>query len=86
MACNLNRVWGWGHNEHGQLGLGHRHEDKTTPTHVTLLDPYNVVMVSGGNRHSAVVSLDGKVLTFGSSELTLLDDVYSSKTLDIVVY
>ena len=53
---------------------------------MTLLDPHNVVMVSGGNRHSAVVSLEGKVLTFGSSELTLLEDVYSSITLHILVY
>jgi alpha-tubulin suppressor-like RCC1 family protein len=81
-----SKVWAWGHNEHGQLGLGHRHEDKTTPTHITLLDDHKVVMVSGGNRHSAVLSKDGKVLTFGSSSYGQLghgDHVTCTKPTDV---
>ncbi|CAI8053290.1 Ultraviolet-B receptor UVR8 [Geodia barretti] len=58
-------VWSWGWGVHGQLGL-QSVDEKLLPTHATLLDERNVSVISAGYGHSAVLTVDGKVLTFGN--------------------
>ncbi|XP_051896977.1 probable E3 ubiquitin-protein ligase HERC4 [Pristis pectinata] len=57
-------VYGWGRNNHGQLGLKDR-EDREIPCHVNPLKRLNVSYISCGNQHSVVLTQDGAVFTCG---------------------
>ena len=49
-----HQVFSWGLNNHGQLGLGHKH-NSSVPTRIKDLDPYEgdyVVELDGGEHHS----------------------------------
>nr|XP_006814593.1 PREDICTED: uncharacterized protein LOC102801279 [Saccoglossus kowalevskii] len=61
-----HRVWSWGWGVHGQLGHGDP-KDHYTPKHISSLDSYQIMQISAGCCHSAVLTLGGSVLTFGSS-------------------
>ncbi|XP_028923070.1 E3 ISG15--protein ligase HERC5-like [Ornithorhynchus anatinus] len=58
-------VFAWGRNDRGQLGLGHA-QDVRRPTPVTALEKQTIVSVSCGEEHTAVLTQDGLVLTFGA--------------------
>ncbi|XP_029290721.1 probable E3 ubiquitin-protein ligase HERC3 isoform X2 [Cottoperca gobio] len=60
-------VFGWGRNECGQLGLGDT-TDRRTPTPVHYLNMKKTVHVSCGKDHTAVLTKDGAVFTFGSGK------------------
>ena len=57
-------LWAWGHNEYGQLGLGTT-DDVVLPTQVGGVP--NIVAVTSGGIHSAVLHSDGTVWTAGSN-------------------
>ncbi|XP_030207023.1 probable E3 ubiquitin-protein ligase HERC3 isoform X1 [Gadus morhua] len=58
-------VFGWGQNDAGQLGLGDM-TDRSTPVTVERLNLKKTVTISCGERHTAVLTKGGVVLTFGS--------------------
>ncbi|XP_067850559.1 probable E3 ubiquitin-protein ligase HERC4 isoform X2 [Heptranchias perlo] len=58
-------VFGWGRNNHGQLGLNDT-EDKHNPNYVKLLECKKTIHVSCGEEHTAVLTKDGLVFTFGA--------------------
>ncbi|KAM6937862.1 putative E3 ubiquitin-protein ligase HERC4 [Xenentodon cancila] len=58
-------VFGWGRNDFGQLGLGDT-EERHTPTPVHYLNRKKTVFISCGRDHTAVLTKDGAVFTFGS--------------------
>ncbi|XP_067840547.1 probable E3 ubiquitin-protein ligase HERC4 [Heptranchias perlo] len=58
-------VFGWGRNNHGQLGLKDT-TDRQHPSHVKLLECKKIVYISCGGQHTAVLTKDGLVLTFGA--------------------
>ncbi|XP_043530291.1 probable E3 ubiquitin-protein ligase HERC4 isoform X2 [Chiloscyllium plagiosum] len=58
-------VFGWGRNNHGQLGLKDK-EGRQKPSHVKLLDCKKVVHIACGEEHTAVLTKDGLVFTFGA--------------------
>ncbi|GCC26294.1 hypothetical protein chiPu_0004710 [Chiloscyllium punctatum] len=58
-------VFGWGRNNHGQLGLKDT-EGRQKPSHVKLLDCKKVVHIACGEEHTAVLTKDGLVFTFGA--------------------
>ncbi|QDZ17710.1 chromosome condensation regulation protein [Chloropicon primus] len=65
------RVYGWGSNRFGQLGLGHT-DDVLTPTLIPGLpavmspqSPYGIVTFSAGNHHSVMVSENGTMFAWG---------------------
>ncbi|ETE65760.1 putative E3 ubiquitin-protein ligase HERC3, partial [Ophiophagus hannah] len=58
-------VYSWGKNTFGQLGLGDT-EDRYIPTNVKALEQKKTVFISCGGEHTAVLSKDGLVCTFGS--------------------
>ncbi|XP_033015462.1 E3 ISG15--protein ligase HERC5-like [Lacerta agilis] len=57
-------VYSWGKNAFGQLGLGDT-EDRCSPTIVKALEHEKTAFVSCGGEHTAVLSKDGLVCTFG---------------------
>nr|XP_056711168.1 E3 ISG15--protein ligase HERC5-like [Euleptes europaea] len=66
MAVSLSgSVYSWGKNTFGQLGLGHT-EDRNSPTYVNALEHKKTVFISCGGEHTAVLSKDGLVCTFGA--------------------
>nr|XP_020460096.1 probable E3 ubiquitin-protein ligase HERC4 [Monopterus albus]XP_020460097.1 probable E3 ubiquitin-protein ligase HERC4 [Monopterus albus] len=58
-------VFGWGRNDCGQLGLGDK-TDRCKPTAVRYLNRKKTIYISCGKDHSAILTKDGAVFTFGS--------------------
>ncbi|XP_058048904.1 E3 ISG15--protein ligase HERC5-like [Ahaetulla prasina] len=58
-------VYSWGKNTYGQLGLGDK-EDRCIPASVKALKHKKTVFISCGGEHTAALSKDGLVSTFGS--------------------
>ncbi|KFZ57880.1 E3 ISG15--protein ligase HERC5, partial [Podiceps cristatus] len=58
-------VYSWGKNDFGQLGLGDR-EDRRCPSYVDALEHWKTVFISCGTDHTAVLSKEGLVCTFGA--------------------
>ncbi|KAL2304833.1 hypothetical protein Nmel_006788 [Mimus melanotis] len=58
-------VYSWGKNSFGQLGLGDT-KDRDRPTYVGALEHWKTVFISCGADHTAVLSKEGLVCTFGA--------------------
>ncbi|NXG94287.1 HERC5 ligase, partial [Stercorarius parasiticus] len=58
-------VYSWGKNDFGQLGLGDT-EDRGCPSYIRALEHWKTVFISCGADHTAVLSKEGLVCTFGA--------------------
>ncbi|XP_009946693.1 PREDICTED: probable E3 ubiquitin-protein ligase HERC3, partial [Leptosomus discolor] len=58
-------VYSWGKNDFGQLGLGDT-EDRDCPSYIGALVHWKAVFISCGADHTAVLSKEGLVCTFGA--------------------
>lgn len=58
------RVFAWGSNLNGQLGIGETGGSRSTPVEVTGL-PHDAVAVAAGVGHSLAVMADGRVFAWG---------------------
>lgn len=64
------RVFAWGMNNHGQLGINSK-AFKATPTHVPDMDPYEgdyFINLVGGEHHTIGLMQSGCVYCFGNNE------------------
>ena len=62
-------VVAFGKNDHGQLGLGSTSERVVSPTRLAPpLDRAMVPQLSCGYHHTAIVTIDGAVYTFGRND------------------
>eukprot|EP00698_Gefionella_okellyi_P001796 TRINITY_DN11641_c0_g1_i1.p1 TRINITY_DN11641_c0_g1~~TRINITY_DN11641_c0_g1_i1.p1 ORF type:complete len:1160 (+),score=184.22 TRINITY_DN11641_c0_g1_i1:499-3480(+) len=63
------KVYVWGANDHGQLGLGHTDNDKSTmlPQQLLALAEKSIMHVACGSEHVLVLSTDGCVYAWGSN-------------------
>uniref|UniRef100_A0A3Q2P0V4 HECT and RLD domain containing E3 ubiquitin protein ligase 3 n=1 Tax=Fundulus heteroclitus TaxID=8078 RepID=A0A3Q2P0V4_FUNHE len=59
-------VFGWGKNRAGQLGLNDK-QDRAVPCHIKFLRSQKVVYISCGDEHTAALTKDGGLFTFGDS-------------------
>ncbi|XP_034043932.1 probable E3 ubiquitin-protein ligase HERC3 isoform X2 [Thalassophryne amazonica] len=57
-------VFGWGKNGAGQLGLNDK-QDRAVPCHIKFLRSQKVVYISCGDEHTAALTRDGGLFTFG---------------------
>jgi alpha-tubulin suppressor-like RCC1 family protein len=58
------RVWSWGRNDDGQLGIGNM-GDCSTPQVICGIGP--IQQLATGYRHSLLLDMDGQVWTFGAN-------------------
>ncbi len=63
---DLGRLYSWGQNTNGQLGLGDE-VNRNVPSLVTDLADETIVDVSSGTSHTVVLTADGDVYAFGSN-------------------
>eukprot|EP01122_Echinamoeba_exundans_P000373 TRINITY_DN10331_c0_g1_i1.p1 TRINITY_DN10331_c0_g1~~TRINITY_DN10331_c0_g1_i1.p1 ORF type:complete len:996 (-),score=143.11 TRINITY_DN10331_c0_g1_i1:1-2583(-) len=60
-----HRVYCWGYNKYGQLGLGNT-TNYDTPQRITFFDSSRpVIAIGAGQRHSLVLTAQGEVYSFG---------------------
>ncbi|KAM7167524.1 putative E3 ubiquitin-protein ligase HERC6 isoform 2-T2 [Macrochelys suwanniensis] len=59
------RVFSWGQNTHGQLGLGKESTSQPSPQHVTSLSGIPLAQVAAGGGHTFALSLSGVVYGWG---------------------
>ncbi|TRY88331.1 hypothetical protein DNTS_018819 [Danionella cerebrum] len=57
-------VFGWGRNSAGQLGLNDE-QDRAVPCHIKFLRSQKVVYISCGEEHTAALTKEGGLFTFG---------------------
>uniref|UniRef100_A0A3P9MXY5 HECT and RLD domain containing E3 ubiquitin protein ligase 3 n=1 Tax=Poecilia reticulata TaxID=8081 RepID=A0A3P9MXY5_POERE len=57
-------VFGWGKNRAGQLGLNDK-QDRAVPCHIKFLRSQKVVYICCGDEHTAALTKDGGLFTFG---------------------
>lgn len=58
-------VFGWGKNGAGQLGLNDE-QDRAVPCHIKFLRSQKVVYISCGEEHTAALTKEGGLFTFGN--------------------
>jgi len=73
-----DRLWAWGYNEDGILGLGHGVEKQQIPVQVDT-GGHHIRHAAGGWKHFLAVTLDGKVLAWGSNDCGQLGDGSTQK-------
>jgi len=61
------KVYAWGLNNHGQLGVGHKNNIHL-PEQVLALDGQTILMLAGGEHHSIAVTGEGKVYCWGRND------------------
>ncbi|XP_054846376.1 probable E3 ubiquitin-protein ligase HERC6 [Eublepharis macularius] len=59
------RVFSWGQNTHGQLGVGKEAPSHSRPQHVSALDGIPLAQVAAGGAHSFALSLSGVAYAWG---------------------
>ncbi|XP_074130227.1 putative E3 ubiquitin-protein ligase HERC6 isoform X2 [Sminthopsis crassicaudata] len=74
--------YGWGRNKEGQLALSGKNasEKSYKPHSIGELQRHNVIYISCGDEHTAILTQDGKVLTFGSNNSGQLGHGLISRT------
>ncbi|KAF6718712.1 putative E3 ubiquitin-protein ligase HERC3 [Oryzias melastigma] len=65
-------VFGWGKNKAGQLGLNDK-QDRAVPCHIKFLRSQKVVYISCGDEHTAALTKNGGLFTFGDGSRGQLD-------------
>jgi alpha-tubulin suppressor-like RCC1 family protein len=65
LLTKKNRIFAWGRNEDGQLGLGHRNDAPTPTCMPKLPDGQIPARVHSGAHFSAILTEDGSVFTMG---------------------
>lgn len=82
---NTNRVWVWGRNHYGQLGLGD-YVNRTRPVQVASLS--NVISIGAGSTFSIALLNDGKVRAWGSNDygqLGINNQTSSNVPIDVLM-
>ncbi|KAG5677470.1 hypothetical protein PVAND_007228 [Polypedilum vanderplanki] len=63
------KLYSWGANSHGQLGLGFKSEQELISEVELPLDPKDIKEIKCGARHSIILSKNGEIFISGKNEL-----------------
>ncbi|KAK9815517.1 hypothetical protein WJX72_004969 [[Myrmecia] bisecta] len=66
-VSHQGRVFGWGRNDHGQLGIASR-QDQYAPQELRTLHGLGITHVAAGMSHSLALGADGTVYAWGYNE------------------
>ncbi|NLI01589.1 MAG: cell wall anchor protein, partial [Chthonomonadales bacterium] len=72
-----NKVWAWGRNAYGQLGLGDT-TNRTSPAEVTAFADKSVVTLAASNTHTLAITSDGRLWAWGANSSGQLGLGYTS--------
>lgn len=67
LLTTTGKVWGFGHNHHGQLGSGSREQIVWEPTEIGSLNGIPVTQIAAGTSHSLALSTTGLLFCAGSN-------------------
>ncbi|XP_057327940.1 protein PFC0760c-like isoform X2 [Microplitis mediator] len=89
IVCQSGRLFVFGSNDWGQLGLGHKNH-VSKPSCVKILKPEKVTHVACGRAHTLICTGDEKLLACGSDQESQLGrgqiSTSDSSTLPVVIY
>eukprot|EP01083_Nonionella_stella_P012935 36526_1 len=66
LRTRYNRLFGWGRNNHGQLGVGDT-ETRMKPTEILAMKNKEMIQVECGGSHTAVLTKNGEIWCFGNN-------------------
>jgi alpha-tubulin suppressor-like RCC1 family protein len=64
---DTGRLFTWGNQQFGKLGLNHSHSCMSVPMQVSTLTKFNIVLCSMGRNHSLCLSDKGNLFAWGSN-------------------
>lgn len=65
---NNNKVWGWGLNNYGQIGIKSENTWIQTPKLISSLETKNIISIASAIHHTICLDSDGIVYTFGRGD------------------
>ncbi|XP_071960414.1 uncharacterized protein [Antedon mediterranea] len=71
MVTSAGQLYVWGRNDSGQLGLGHKYDQRSPQQVVSLFDKY-IVAVSAGQGFSVAIDKHGLIFAWGSNDIQQL--------------
>ncbi len=77
VSCEDDKIFGFGRNDYGQLGLGHN-DDKLRPAPITFFHGQRIADIACGQYHSLVSVGSGGIFAFGKNDYGQLGVVSSS--------
>ena len=66
LRTRYNRIFGWGKNNHGQLGMGDT-QTRHKPTEILALTQIEMLQIECGGSHTAVLTKSGQIWCFGNN-------------------
>ena len=67
MPFTDGKIFSWGDNENGQLGLGNKSEHSATPSEVKALSNLPIYMLAAGGGHSLALTVSGTLFAWGKN-------------------
>ncbi|CAD8049440.1 unnamed protein product [Paramecium sonneborni] len=64
---NKQRIYGWGLNNYGQLGIGNQ-ENQQLPIQVEFFENMDIIDIVGGEHHTIALDCEGNVYSFGRND------------------
>ena len=67
MLFTDGKIFSWGDNENGQLGLGSNSKQSATPSEVKALSNLPIYMLAAGGGHSLALTVSGTLFAWGKN-------------------
>lgn len=78
VLTTTGKIFGWGCNDHAQLGLGHNNSPQTKPSLIETLSSHKILSVACGIKHTIAITEEGKLFSWGWNEYGQLGSGYEA--------